>query len=90
MKKFEEKKKYNLSLARAYKTKLGYWSTDIGAEEFDALQKIELGGRLVIQILTDEQRKKDTSPHAYFQFMSKEDVEKFKKFREEQDKKSDY
>lgn len=73
-----DNKKFNLSLARAYKIKGGVWSVDIGPAEFDAIQKIGLGGRLVYKELAEESRKSANSPHGYFQFMTAEEVKAFK------------
>ena len=71
-------KKYNLTLSRGYKTKNGAWSTDIGAAEFDALQQVQLGGRIVWRELDEKSRKKETSPHGYFQYMTPDEVKEFK------------
>ena len=72
-------KKFNLTLARAYPIKNGYWSVDIGAAELDAILQIEAGGRLVIKTVPEESRKNENSPHAYFQYMTPAEVAEFKK-----------
>lgn len=73
-----DKKKYNLSLARAFKIKGGVWSADIGPAEYDAIQQVKLGGRLVYRELKEESRKSEKSPHGYFQYMTPEEVKAFK------------
>lgn len=73
-----DNKKFNLTLSRGYKTKNGAWSTDIGAAEFDALQQVQLGGRLVWRELEEKSRKNEQSPHGYFQYMTPEEVKAFK------------
>ncbi len=73
-----DKKKYNLSLSRAFKIKGGAWSADIGPEEFDAIQQVKIGGRLVYRELQEKSRKSDKSPHGYFQYMTPEEVKAFK------------
>jgi len=70
--------KFNITLARAYKTKRGYWSIDITAEEYDAIQKIQMGGRLILKEIPEESRKNDKSPQAYFEYMQPHEVKQFK------------
>lgn len=71
-------KKYNTTVARAYSIKSGYWSVDLDAAAVDALLGAEVGSRLVLKIIPAESRKKDSSPHAYFQVMSPSEVRAFK------------
>lgn len=73
-----DKKKFNLTLSRAFKIKGGVWSADIGPAEFDALQQVKLGGKLVYRELKEESRKSDKSPHGYFEYMTPEEVQAFK------------
>lgn len=73
-----DKKKFNLTLSRAFKIKGGVWSADIGPAEFDALQQVKLGGKLVYRELKEESRKSDKSPHGYFEYMTPEEVRAFK------------
>lgn len=79
----KDKSKFNLSLIRSYKTKKGFLSVDIDSEAYDALQKVEIGGRLVLKIV--ENKKTDKSPDAYFEYMTPNSVndmkERFKKFQ---------
>lgn len=56
----------------------GFKSTVLGAKEYDAIQKMELGGRIFIR----ENKKKgrsETDPHFYLEYMPKEKVEAFAK-----------
>lgn len=45
-----KEKKYNLTISPAYAMKYGFWSLNIDARAFDALQKVELGGKLVFKV----------------------------------------
>lgn len=68
----DTKRKFNVTLGRAYKTKLGFWSPTIAPEEYDAIMKsVELGGRLVLKFTKN--KATDKSPDAYFEFISAED-----------------
>lgn len=73
-----DQKKYSLTLSRAYKTKVGAWSVDLGPEEIAALKQVEAGGRLVYRELREESRKNKTSPHGYFQYMTPAEVKEMK------------
>lgn len=44
---------------------------------FDALQSVERGGKFVLKVLEPGSRKMEKSPHAYLEYISKEDVEAF-------------
>lgn len=71
-----KKGKYNLTVSRLYETvnKSGnYMSVEITPEEFDAIQKIGLGGRLLVKL--NKFRKSEKSPHAYLEYLSKEEFE---------------
>lgn len=77
-----DKKKYNATIAGAYKTKVGFWSLDINAETYEAIQKIELGGRLVLTVRTEESKAKAKDPSkafdAFFNYMTPEEVTAWK------------
>lgn len=45
----ESKRGSNIKLAWAKKTKVGYWSEDIGPQQFEALQQVAIGGRLSLK-----------------------------------------
>jgi hypothetical protein len=79
----DKNKKYNLKVAALWATRSGtmYMSMPVDDQVFDALQQVEKGGKLVFKVLAEESRSKDTSPHAYLEFMSKEDVETYNKGR---------
>lgn len=76
-------KKYNLKLSALWGTKYEglYFSMPVDAMVFDALQQVEKGGKLVFRAIPEERRKHDKSPHAYLEYMSKEEVEASSKFR---------
>lgn len=85
-------KEFNLTLSRGYAIRNGFWSVDIGPEEFDAIQNIEQGGRLVFKVVGN--KKTDKSPDGYFEYISKDKVQQFKaeaaKKRETQSDDSDF
>lgn len=71
--------KFNLTVSRAYQTRKGdFMSVDIDSEVFDALQKVEIGGRLVLKKATT--KKSDKSPDAYFEYMNPLKVRGLKDF----------
>ncbi len=45
----KDKSKLNVTLAWAKPTRVGFWSEDIGAKQFDAISQIEVGGRLSLR-----------------------------------------
>ena len=59
---------------RFYKTKHGFWSTKINAEDLEVLVDAAEGGKLSLRILDDESRKSDKSPHAYLNILSPGEV----------------
>ncbi len=68
-------KKFNMTICPLWSDKFGGFSgLVINDEIFDALQQLEKGGRLVIKTLKPESRKSEKSPHAYLEYISKEDV----------------
>lgn len=48
--KKKEKGKFNLTISPGFAINGGFWSLDINAEAFDALQKIEIGGKLLFKV----------------------------------------
>jgi len=75
----EKNPKFNDTLARAYQTSRGdFMSVDIDSEVFDALQKVEIGGRLSLKIM--KVKKTDKSPDAYFEYMTPQKVRALKDF----------
>jgi hypothetical protein len=79
MNKSTEKKEFNLTLAPMWDTKNGNaFSIEIGPEHYDALQQVEVGGKLFLKRLPEERRKSENSPNAYLEYVSKEEVAKFK------------
>lgn len=75
--KEELDERYGYTLSGAYTTRAGFWSLPIRAQEFDALQKIEIGGRLVLNLVPEEAREKNPKlPHAFFKYLSAKQVAK--------------
>lgn len=73
-----ETKTYNLSVTPLWNTRNGnLMGIKITDEIYDALQRVEKGGKLMVRFLPDESRKQDTSPHAYIDYISKESVHAF-------------
>ncbi len=72
-------KKYNVTVAGLWKTKTGsLMSMPVDARVLDALKNAsEGGGKLVIKFLREESRKTEKSPHAFLEYMSKEEVDGF-------------
>ncbi len=71
--------KFNETLARAYVTTKGdFMSVDVDSEIFDALQKVEIGGRLSLKIM--KAKAHDKSPDAYFEYMTPQKVKGLKDF----------
>lgn len=73
------KKKFDLTIAPLWFAKSGSGNLQVLVtdEIKNAIANIEVGGRLTVKLLKDEQRKKETSPHAYLEAKTKEDVESF-------------
>lgn len=81
----DKNKKYNLRITRAlpFKNKPGFWSYNIDAKAFDAIQKVEIGGRLV---LSERERENKETGEKYteyvFEYMDPSQVALVDKFRE--------
>jgi hypothetical protein len=72
-------KKFNLTIAPLWVTKNGHMmSIEIGPEHFDKIQQLEKGGKLMVKMLPEDKRRSETSPNAYLEYISKEDVQAFK------------
>ena len=71
-------KKYNLTLSPMYKAGKNdnFISIEITPAIFDALQNIEIGGKLFFK--QTKQKKTDKSPDAYLEYISKDEVDRFK------------
>lgn len=70
-----EKKKFNKTIAPLWTSQYGGFYTYVKDEAFDALQEVEKGGMLVIKTVPEKSRAKETSPHAYLEYVSKADLE---------------
>jgi hypothetical protein len=74
-----EEKKFNTTIVPLWTTQNGnMFSMVVGPEHFDALQQVEIGGKLFIKMLPEDRRKSEKSPNAYLEYVSKEDVAKYK------------
>jgi len=74
-----DKKEFNLSLVPMWDTKSGNaFSIEIGPAHYDALQQVEVGGKLFFKRLPEERRKSENSPNAYLEYVRKEEVAKYK------------
>ena len=70
-------KKYNQTLGGLWETKTGnLMSMKVDARMLDAIQGVRLGSKLFIKYLPED-RRKEKSPHAYFEVVSPEDVAEF-------------
>jgi hypothetical protein len=70
-------KKFNLTISPMWDTKNGnLMGMEITKEHYDALQNVEEGGKLMVKFV--KSRKGDTSPHAYLEYITKEEVRQFK------------
>lgn len=68
----------NIKIAWAKKTSVGYWSEDIGPKEFEALQQITPGCRLVLKEIAGTDRKGNKFVGFVFEFIPAEEVSKLK------------
>lgn len=78
-----EEKKYNLSVTPMWNTRNGnLMGFEIGPEQYDALQRLEKGGKLMVRFLRPDQRKNDRSPDAYLEYLTASEVERYKNTKE--------
>lgn len=70
----ENKRSSNIKLAWAKKTKLGFWSGDIGPAEFEALQQVKLGGRLSLKSVPCKTKDGKEFEGFVFEFLTPETV----------------
>lgn len=73
-----DKRKNNVKIAWAKKTKMGFWSEDIGPEAFEALQKVELGGRISLKTVKCKSRDGKEFDGYVFEYLDPEVVAKIK------------
>lgn len=64
--KFNKENSPFLDITRFYSTKSGnnLRSVEVDAAAFDALQKVQIGSRLFVELVPAEKRKGEKSPHA--------------------------
>jgi hypothetical protein len=69
----EREKLYGVTIASAYPTKNGFWTMKLRAQEFDALQKVQIGGKLTLNLIPEETRAKSGKlPPAFIKYLSPE------------------
>jgi hypothetical protein len=69
----EREKLYGVTIASAYPTKNGFWTLKLRAQEFDAIQKIQIGGKLTLNLIPEETRAKSGKlPPAFIKYLSPE------------------
>lgn len=74
----ENKRGNNIKLAWAKKTKLGYWSEDIGPAQFEALQQVAIGGRLSLKSVMCKDKSGKEFESFVFEFLTPETVTRLK------------
>lgn len=74
----ETKRGNNIKLAWGKKTKVGYWSEDIGPAQFEAIQQIQLGGRLSLKSVTCKDKQGKEFESFVFEFLTPDTVSKLK------------
>lgn len=68
----------NIKIAWARKTAIGWWSEDIGPKEFEAIQQIKPGSRLVLKEMRGRDRNGNAFTGYVFEFIPPEDVKALK------------
>jgi hypothetical protein len=72
-------KKYNLTITPMWETKnQNLMSIEITEDILQALDKVEVGGKLFIKRLEEDRRKNDKSPHAYLEYLDPSEVAAYK------------
>lgn len=74
----DNKRTQNIKLAWAKKTKLGFWSEDIGPAQFEAIQQIAIGGRLSIKSVQCKAKDGKEFESFVFEYLTPETVTKLK------------
>lgn len=74
----ETKRGNNIKLAWAKKTKLGYWSEDIGPAQFEAVQHIAIGGRFSLKPVMCKGKDGREFEAFVFEFITPETVTRLK------------
>lgn len=74
----EQKRGQNLKIVWAKKTKVGFWSEDIGPAAFEALQRVELGGRLSLKSVPCKDKSGKEFEGFVFEYINKETVDRLK------------
>lgn len=74
----ETKRGNNIKLAWAKKTKLGYWSEDIGPAQFEALQQVAIGGRLSLKSVMCKNKEGKEFEAFVFEFLTPDTVTRLK------------
>ena len=73
----EREERYGITIASAYPTRNGFWTMKIRAQEYDALQKVGIGGKLTVNVIPEELRAKNPKlPPAFIKYLPPEMVEK--------------
>lgn len=74
----ESNRSKNIKLAWAKKTKLGFWSEDIGPQQFEALQQVAIGGRLSLKSVTCKGKDGREFQAFMFEFITPDTVTRLK------------
>lgn len=74
----ESKRGNNIKLAWAKKTKLGFWSEDIGPQQFEALQQVAIGGRLSLKSVMCKGKDGREFEAFVFEFLTPDTVTRLK------------
>lgn len=86
-------KKYNETIAAMWFPRSGnqflLQGMKIDERSLDAIRSFgsqaEVGGKLILRIIPEEKRKTETSPAAYLEYVTKQDVEAFENSRRNTD-----
>lgn len=71
-------KKFNLTITGLWEKRNGtYMSPPLGQAQFDAIQQVEAGGKLLIRFTPEEYLTKESVPEASIEYLSKADVEAY-------------
>ena len=72
---------YNVTVAPLWTTKGGNYSFSLNEENLselrDAINGFAPGGKLLVKIVSEKSRSKETSPHAYLEYMDPAKVRAF-------------
>ncbi len=68
--------RFGVTVAAAYPTKNGFWTLKIRGQEYDALQRVQIGGKLTLNVIPEETRAKNPKlPPAFIKYLTPEQVE---------------